>query len=327
MKVLLTGATGLLGVHLAGELVQQGYEVKALYRSLPERIHTLPWFGEVEWVKVAITSPVDIEKAVRGCQAVIHAAARTDPYPTPLAAYYDANVASTEHILAAVKKGSGARLVLVSTASVFRPGSLENPATEESPYAFHQMASGYIASKYEAQQRVLMAVQQGVDAVIVNPTFMLGPYDFKPSSGAVIRYVLQNRAVFYPKEGGKSFVDVRDAARATVNALRWGTTGESYLLANENLPYEQFFPLVAQLSGRKKKLLPIPVSLIRAAGRLGAVGERLVRNGLPINRINAQLITQPNYYSGAKARWVLNLPQTPVRQSIEDAIRWFETGE
>ncbi|MFD1140127.1 NAD-dependent epimerase/dehydratase family protein [Larkinella insperata] len=323
MKVLLTGATGLLGVHVAGELLRQGYAVKAVYRSFPRQMNKLPWFSDIEWVKAAITERSDLETALTDCQAVIHAAARTDPYPTDLAAYYDVNVGSTEHLLEIVRRREGVRLVYVSTASVFRPGSLASPATEESPYAFDLMASGYIASKYEAQLRILEAVQQGVDAVVVNPTFMLGPYDFKPSSGAVIRYVMQNRAVFYPGGGGKSFVDVRDAARATVNALRLGRVGECYLLASENLSYDHFFPLLAHVSGQKKHLFPMPVPLLRMAGDLGSFGERIFRRGLPLNRINATLLTQENYYSGKKAQNELEMPTSPVRRAMEDAMQWF----
>ena len=323
MKVLVTGATGLLGVHLCGELLQQGYDVKALYRSLPQRMAEVPWFKDVDWTKAAITEPTDCEKAMKGCQAVIHAAARTDPYPTHLAAYFDTNVASTEFMLKAARKWDVARMVYVSTASVFRPGSLAMPATEESPYAFNLMDSGYIASKYEAQQRVLAAVRQGVDAVVVNPTFMLGPYDFKPSSGAVIRYAMQNRLLFYPGSGGKSFIDVRDAARATVNALKMGKAGESYLLANENLPYDRFFSVLSELTGKKKSLIPVPISLIRLAGQLGTLGERILRSGFPLNQINATLLTQDNYYSGEKARAELKMPVSPVSGAIEEAMAWF----
>lgn len=323
MNVLLTGATGLLGIHLAAELLRQGYGVKAIYRSLPQRMRTLPWFKEINWVKAAITNPAEIDRAMQGCQAVIHAAARTDPYPTQLSAYYDVNIGSTEHILASVQKWGISRLVYVSTASVFRPGTLTNPATEESPFAFNLMNSGYIASKYEAQQRIGAAVRQGLDAVIVNPTFMLGPYDFKPSSGAVIQYVMKNRVVFYPGAGGKSFIDVRDAARATVNALKMGRVGENYLLANENLTYDRFFPLLAKLSGRNKTLFSIPAPLIQTAGRVGSAGEWMSRRGLPLNRINATLLTQDNYYSGDKARRELGMPVSPVSQAIEDAMQWF----
>ncbi|RRB06709.1 NAD-dependent epimerase/dehydratase family protein [Larkinella rosea] len=324
MKVLLTGATGLLGVHLAGELLNQGYDVRAMYRSLPHQFNQLPWFREIDWIKAAITEPADCVRAMKGCQAVIHAASRTEPYPTQLAAYYEANIAGTDHILAAVRRCDVSRLVYVSTASVFRPGTLENPATEESPYAFHLMSSGYIASKYEAQQRVLSAVDQGVNAVIVNPAFMLGPYDFKPSSGAVIKYAMKNRLLFYPGSGGKSFIDVRDAARATVKALRLGQPGASYLLANEHLPYERFFQMLARLSGKRKTLVPIPAPLIRMAGTLSSAGEWLFRKPVPLNRINATLLTQDNYYSGEKARRELRMPVSPVSRAIEEAMEWFD---
>lgn len=325
MNVLLTGATGLLGVHIAGELIQQGYGVKALYRSLPERYRALPWFEDVEWVKGAITSSADIEAALGGCQAVIHAAARTDPSPSDLASYREANITSTDIILAAARKMEIARLVYVSTAAVYRPGSLTEPATERSSYAFNLMASGYIASKYQAQQRVLEEAKNGLNAIIVNPAFLLGPYDFKPSSGAIIQHVLRNRAVFYPGSGGKSFIDVRDAARATVNALREGKTGECYLLANEHIPYERFFPLVAKLAGKPKRLIPVPTRLLRSVGWLGSTGEWLTGYPYQLNIINARLMTQDNYYSGKKATDELYMPGSSIERAIQDAIHWFNT--
>ena len=326
MKVLLTGATGLLGVHITGELIQQGYKVKAIYRSLPERYRALPWFGDVEWVKGAITSSTDIEAALGDCQAVIHAAARTDPSPSDLASYREANITSTDIMLAAARKMGVSRLIYVSTAAVYRPGSLTEPATERSPYAFNLMASGYIASKYQAQQRVLEEVKNGLNAVIVNPAFLIGPYDFKPSSGAIIQHVLRSRTVFYPSAGGKSFIDVRDAARATVNALREGKTGECYLLANEHIPYERFFPLVTKLAGEPKWSIPLPTRLLRSVGWLGSMGEWLTSQPYRLNAINARLMTQDNYYSGKKAADELHMPGSSVEQATQDAIHWFKTG-
>lgn len=327
MNVLLTGATGLLGVHITRELIQQGYQVQALYRSLPKHFEKLVWFKEVEWIKGAITSPADVEAAMKGCQAVIHAAARTDPSPSTLASYYEANIAGTETILTAARRARVSRLVYVSTASVYKPGSFAEPATERSPYAFHLMASGYIASKYQAQQRVLEEVTNGLNAVIVNPTFVLGPYDFKPSSGAIIQHVLQNGSVFYPNSGGKSFIDVRDAARATVNALREGKTGECYLLANEDIPYERFFPLVIKLAGASKRSIPVSSQLLRSVGWLGSAGEWLTRQPYKLNSINARLMTQDNYYSGRKAATDLQMPHSSVEQAIQDTINWFRTEQ
>jgi len=324
MNVLLTGATGLLGLHVAGELVRQGHAVKAVYRSLPQPFSALPWFKDIDWVKGAITSATEMEAAVRGADAVIHAAARTEPSPSDLSAYVTANITATQNILSAVQKWHVGRLVYVSTAAVYGPGTLTQPATEESPYAFHLMRSGYIASKYQAQQRVLQAVRQGTNAVIVNPAFMLGPYDFKPSSGAILQHVLRRGPVFYPGAGGKSFIDVRDAARATVNALTMGQTGHSYLLANESLTYDQFFALAARLSGKKKHLIPVLAPVLRAAGRLGSSGEQLLRRPFQLNHINAVLMTQDNYYSGEKARRELAMPATPVAQAIADALEWFK---
>ncbi|WP_420152374.1 NAD-dependent epimerase/dehydratase family protein [Siphonobacter sp.] len=324
MKILLTGATGLLGSHIAGALLRQGYAVKAMYRSLPQAISQLPWYHQVEWVQGQMTSLPDLERAAYDCLAIVHAAARTEPYPSNVEAYFDANVLATRQILEVTRRLSMQRLVYVSTAAIYQPGTYENPATEESPFAFDLMQSGYIASKYQAQQEVLEAVVEGVPAVIVNPTFLLGPYDFKPSSGALISYVLKNRRVFFPGSGGKNFIDVRDAADATVQALQKGRIGESYLLAATNVPYEVFFETVASLLPEKRSLIPMPRKLMRSVGRLGTFAERLLGHPLRLNYINTVLVTQDNYYSGQRARQELGLMSTPFQDSVRDTIHWFQ---
>ena len=101
----------------------------------------------------------------------------------------------------------------------------------------------YMDSKFEAQQLVLNAASKGLDAHIINPTFMLGPYDSKPSSGHLIIALFKNKLPIY-LPGSRSYVAVKDASIAIVNSISMGESGECYILANDNLSYKEFFQIV-----------------------------------------------------------------------------------
>src|SRR5690606_14332844 len=131
------------------------------------------------------------------------------------------------------------RFVYVGTANTFGYGSLQDPGDEtRRPSALFRDA-WYAKSKLEGQQKALAASDK-IEMIIVSPTLMIGPYDGKPSNGAIIRMGYGKKLIFHPP-GGKNFVNAEDAARGVVDALEKGKRGEAYLLAGENLTYRQFF--------------------------------------------------------------------------------------
>lgn len=320
-KILVTGANGLLGANIVRELTGRGDAVRIFTRESSD-LSGLQGV-EVERYNGDILNPDSVDCAVEGCDYVIHAAANTSQWPVAYSHYEPVNVTATRYVASAVKKHGIKRLVFVSSANAFGNGTKERPGTELSEFAGFRIGSGYMISKYVAQQVILEEVERSrLPAVVVNPTFMLGPYDSKPSSGQIILMGLRKRIQAIPP-GGKNFVHVRDVAVATCNALTMGRIGECYLLAHENLSYREFFQLLNRITGENPFLLPLQGWLLKVAGTAGTGFEKLSGKPAPLSRVNARLLCLKNYYSAAKAMEALALPQTPVEKAIREALQWF----
>jgi dihydroflavonol-4-reductase len=321
MKVLVTGANGLLGSNAVRELIHHGYEVKVLVRPASD----LTGINGLDLEKVTgdILDAESLDRAVRGCRFIIHAAANTSQWPVAYSHYEPVNVTGTQNVVNVVRRHGIERMVYVSTANTFGNGTKEKPGTELSEFSGFRSGSGYIISKFVAQQWVLSEVERtGLPVVIVNPTFMIGPYDSKPSSGKIILMGMGKRFQLCPP-GGKNFIHARDAAIATCNALTMGRTGECYLLANENLSYREFFTLLNRATGENPSQISIPSFILKTAGLFGAGSEKITGKPSSLNRVNARLLCLENYYSGKKAVEALHLPHTPIETAIREAIGWF----
>ena len=319
---MVTGASGFLGFHITKQLIQENYKVVALLRknsdtSLLKHLHCKIIRGD-------LSNPKDIERAMQECEFVIHAAAKTSQDSPDFADYREANITSTKLLIEASKKQNISRFVFVSSANAFTMGSKENPGTENSDFMPFLRNSGYAHSKYKAQQLVLdEANKNNFPAIVVAPTFMLGPYDIKPSSGRLMLYLLKNKLVFYPK-GGKSYVAVSAVATACINAMRMGRTGESYLLSGVNLTYKDFFKKVSEFSTATHFLIPIPISLLNPIEGLYRI---FPTKRLLLLKTNVRMLFLENYFSNEKAKKELNMPETHIDSSIKESINWFQENK
>jgi dihydroflavonol-4-reductase len=321
MKVLVTGITGLLGGNIARILQLEGHEIKGLIR----KTSSLKALHGVEFEKCygGLQDSKELEKAMTGCDAVIHAAADTHHYTTSYLPSYQVNLDGTINVMNAVKHHQINRLVYISTVNVFGNGTSERPGDEGSPFAYQKNNSCYIQSKYQSHLRMKQEVEEnGLPAIMLCPTFMLGAHDSKPSSGQIILYALKNRINFAPP-GGKNFVHVRDVAVAAVNALSRGKIGESYILGNENLSYRAFFDLVQEVSGYPIYQVDVPKWALMGAGEIGEYFQKMFGRNSQLTISNTSLLCTMHYYSSAKAQIDLDFPQTPVKTAIKDAIDWF----
>ena len=321
MKVLVTGANGLLGSHVVRELLRRGYEVRVIVRRQSNMAALEN--HDVEYFYGNLTVKEDINNAVKGCTHVIHSAARAVHSPSHLEAYREVNIDSTRYITDACRKEGITRLIYVSTANCIGYGTKENPGTEVKPFISWFRDSGYAYSKYLAQQYVLDEVNSGaLDAVVVNPTFILGDFPVVAGPAKIFSFILFRKFAFYPP-GGKNFVDADAAATAIVNALERGRKGECYLLAGENLSYFEFLSLVSSEANHKVKLIPIPAFLLKLAGRLGSLAEKIFGFEVALTYVNARLLCVENYYSPAKAADEIGLPVISAREAIQKSLPAF----
>jgi len=323
-KVLVTGANGLLGSHVVRELLKSDFAVRVLVRKNSD-LRALTNL-DIEYFSGQVTSEKDVFEAVKGCNYVVHAAARTTQVPSGLKAFQNPNIQSTKHIIVACKKFRVKRLLFVSSANCFGNGTLENPGNEETPFLPWLKNSGYAYSKYLAQQMVLEEVKTGLDAVVLNPTFILGENDYKPSSGQIFNHVVNKRIVFCPA-GGKNFVDAEMAAEGIVNALVKGKSGECYLLAGENYSYLNFFKMVNRLLKQKAVFVPIPKWILLFAGFCGSGIEKVFKRPVQLTYTNARMLCLDNYFSANKACKKLDFRIVSTLNSAEKAISWFKTNK
>ena len=323
IKVFLTGADGLLGNNLVRELLSRNYEVSVML--LNEQLPTLGLNGlPVQRNFGNILDRSAVANAISGHDIVIHAAASTQVYPARDSIIHEVNVNGTSHVIEACLKHGVKRLIHIGTANSFAPGSKQKPGNENSSYQGYKYGLDYIDSKYEAQNLVLNAVTtKGLNAVIVNPTFMIGPYDTKPSSGALILALFNKKIPIYT-QGSKTYVAVKDAAVAIVNSITLGQQGECYILGNHNLSYKEAFELIAETIGVNAPIFSLPSQLVKLYGMYNSWYGKLSGRIPSVTREMAMLSCEHHCYSGEKARQQINMPCTDMRIAVKECFEWFQ---
>lgn len=318
MKVFVTGADGLLGANLVRELLSRGIEVRALI----EENSRSPALADVSVEKVTgniLEHPDALASKIKGCEAVFHCAAVTDQRAEP-ALTWKVNYDGTENVLKASVYAQVRRLIAVSSASIFGFGTKENPGDETRPTAEVYKGSAYVESKKRAAELVLKFVQEGkIDAVVAAPTFLLGKYDWRPSSGELILQYLKMKMPVVTK-GGRNFVHASSAAKALANALEKGKTGECYILGGENVSYKDFFTLVAETAGVQAPRAVVPPVLMKSVGALGSLYGLLRGKQTLLNYKTACMSLCESYYNAQKAAAELDLPPTDLRSAVEDSL-------
>lgn len=318
MKVLVTGASGLLGAHVVLALQQQQIPVRALVRN--NKNFLLAPHADTELAVGDLTDAGTCKRVVEGCTHIIHAAALTCVHEPRYQQYHRANVEATVALTEAAALARIQRMVYVSTANTVGYGSLQNPGTETQPMRAPFTRMWYAISKQAAEQWLENRTYL-LDVVTVHPAFMLGTYD-AGSSGQIVTRALGKKIIFYPP-GGKNFIAAKDVAQGIVKALLQGQRNEHYLLAHENISYCNFYKRLCRISNQQSLLIPVPGLLLLMAGVVGNVLRWAgVRTSLTLANMKALCVH--NYYSNLKAKTELGVVFTPIDEAIEDTVKWFK---
>jgi nucleoside-diphosphate-sugar epimerase len=319
MRVLVTGANGLLGTHVIQQLLEKGYPVNGLLRNKDKFL--LPEHTNLELIEGDLRNQTIVKKAVKGCDAVIHCAAITAQNLIHYNDYYETNVLGTKVVLNVAIENNIKKIVYVSSANTLRHGTKEFPGNEQNPARKPFTNSLYAKSKREAEE-LLLSASHRIDVVIVNPSFLIGAYDSGYGSGRIIRMGYGKRIIFCPP-GGKNFVNAADAADGIIAALEKGTNTANYLLTGENLTYAAFFTKLIDMQSKKPLLVRLPSMLLLP---IGAVGSLLRYFGVKtaVSFTNMQILCTGNYYSNQKAINELGIGFEPIENGITEAVDWFK---
>ncbi len=320
-KVFLTGGDGFLGSNLVEELLERSYEVTVLVQ--PGRSTGLLSPDSVHIVEGDLLDREQMIRETAGHDALIHIAAITDVFPSKGPHYWQVNVVGTQNMIDACLHHGMQRMVHCSSASSFRFGSKEAPGTEAAEIEVGTSGLDYIDSKLEGQRAVLRAVVESqLPALVVNPTFMIGPKDTKPSSGAFLIAAVSGKLPGYTR-GGKNWVYVKDVAVGIANALAQGRIGECYILGSQNLSFGEALNLIEEATGLKVNKRQLPDYLALAAGRLGSLGSSYFGIRPKLTTPMAYISLQGHYFSPHKAIRELDLPQTPLVTAFQESYEWF----
>ena len=322
-KILVTGADGLLGSNLVRELLSRGYQVRA-FTQPGRKVNTLDGLA-IEKFEGDLLSKNSITNALQGCRYVIHAAASTSIWPSRNEVARKINIKGTQNMAECALEANLERMVYVGTANSYGFGTKENPGREENAYVAHKYKMDYLDSKYEAHQVVIETVKKGLNAVIVNPTFMIGPFDSGPSSGSMIIALAKKKIMGFTK-GGRNYIYVKDVATAIANALTMGRSGQGYILGNANLSYQEAFALMGKAMGVKPPQRKIPDWAALLFGFLSSVKARISGNPPIISLPLAKIALDAHYFTPKKAIEELKLPQTPLEVAIREAFEWFKAN-
>jgi dihydroflavonol-4-reductase len=323
MLTVVTGASGLLGANLAAELLHQGHRVRATRRGRTRVDHLADL--AIEWVDADLSDEGALARAFDGAERVYHCAALVSIQRRATPELVAANVDGTRHVLAAVRRAGVRRLIHCSTVGAVGLSEDGRPSTEAARWNFAERAmdDGYVTTKRRAEDLVQEAASAGLDAVIVNPTYMLGPRDARPSSGKLIVDVVRGKAPGWTP-GCNNFVDVRDVARGMVLAGDRGAAGERYILGNENMSYRDIMATIARVAGVAAPSRRVPRWLAALLGLAGDAQERLLNREPLINSVVVRYGFCPDFiFSSDKARQALGYSPGPIEPAIADAIAWF----
>jgi dihydroflavonol-4-reductase len=317
MKYLVTGATGLVGNNVVRQLLEAGEEVRVLARATSD---SRPLDGlAVERVAGDVRDSAAVMSACRGVQIVIHSAGHVHLGWTQLDLHKQINVEGTRHVASAAR-AAGARLVHVSAINALGLGRLEQPADENSALP-GIVECPYVVTKRASEQVVLNEVENGLDACIVNPGCMFGPWDWKPSSGKMLLAVVRF-APIYPV-GAVCFCDVRDVAAGTLAAARTGERGRRYILGGHNLSYLEAWRKMARMVGKRGPFSPMGPLFRAAAAPILNLRTWLTGHEGDANSAILMMGRQQHCFSSRRAIDELGYQVRPFDATLSDTWTWF----
>lgn len=320
LKAFVSGASGFVGSHLVRELHARNWVIHVLVRSGSS-------LDEISGIPVSVhqgdlTDRNSVYRAMpKGLDAVFHVAADTNFWSRRNAVQDLINVDGTRNMLKAAADKGARRFVHTSS---FATWGFQNTCLDESsPRNSGTDWINYVQSKHAAEQLVLEASAAGLaDTVILNPSHILGPGD-RNNWSRMIRLV-QNGKLFAAPPGGGNFCDVREIAKAHIQAFHKGRSGEKYLLGGEYMDFVALVRIAGEVLDKSVPGRAAPAWVMRAWARLNAVVAALTGHAPDITPESAAMVTYHMSCDSTKAREALNYQFTPVKSLIEETVAWMK---
>jgi dihydroflavonol-4-reductase len=315
--VLVTGASGFLGWHVARVLLERGHRVRALLRP-GSRVDSL----DVEAVSGDLRDTDSVARAISGCSLVFHVAADYRLWAKDPRDLYRTNVEGTRNLMEAARRAGVDRVVYTSTVGCIGipPNGIGD---EETPVTLAEMSGDYKRSKFQAEQVALEFARSGLPVVIVNPTAPIGDHDVRPTpTGKILVDFLKGHMPAFI-DTGLNMIDVRDTAEGHWLACERGKGGERYILGAENLTLAQILQTLARLTHRKAPTIRLPYAVAYCAGACSTAWANLTGTEPRVPLSAVRMARKKMWVSNEKARRDLGFAPGPVEPALARALEWF----
>lgn len=331
--ILVTGGTGLLGAHVLLRLLEEGKQVRALYRSekslstvsailrhyiedpevLMQRIH---------WVKGDVLDIPAMEDAMPGVTEVYHIAATVSFDPKDRDHMFKVNVEGTANVVNLCLGHEGVRLCHVSSVAALGRVEGQGKIDEETLWKDSEWNSNYGKSKRKAEMEVWRGMAEGLQAVIVNPCIILGPGDWNQSSAALFTKVWHGLP--YYTQGENAMVDVRDVAAVMVLLMQREIFGQRFIITADNFRLVDVISLIADAMQKKRPSIKASALLMAVAWRLEKVRSLLTGTRPFITRETSDNALHISHYDNAKLLKALpDFRFRPLEETVADVSRMF----
>lgn len=324
--IFVTGGTGFLGAHLLMELCAQGKKVRAFKRpsSDIEFVHKLfsfyhkeNLFEKIEWEDGDILDIHSLISAMQGVEQVYHGAASVGFSNKDAKKLIENNVRGTANIVNAAIENGIKKLCHVSSIAVLGKDEL---ITDNTLWDSKDKHSAYADSKYQAEQEIFRGMAEGLDAFIVRPSVIIGPWHQKGGIGVVFREIEKGLKFYTP--GTTAYVDVRDVVSAMIKLMDSPVKNDCFIVSSENLNYREFLTMIAKVLSKPAPKYCAGRFLTGLAWRALAIKDFITRNDSGFNDITAQISQTTSVYSNKKLLETLSFSYIPVNESLINVYKF-----
>lgn len=330
--IFFTGGTGFIGAHFLYHLMKKGEEVIALHRKNSDleyvknifkyyESESLSLFDKIRWIEGDVTDYPFLVQNISHVDAIFHLAAMVSFNPKDYYRLMEINTKGTENIVNLAIEKDIPHLVYLSSVGALDPGKKGEKITEDDFGNNPKRMSKYAESKFKSELEVWRGIEEGLKAVIVNPSIVLGPG--VPEEGAAKIFQKIRKGLKYYPEGITGFIDVRDVCKATLDLYYRGILNDRFILSEGNHSYKEIFELIAEnyeLRAPDKLLNP---RLTGFAWRAERIRQKLFRGNPVITREMHNSMHNQVYFSNNKIREKLGYDFIPIAKTIEDTVSFL----
>lgn len=323
--IVVTGATGHVGNVLVRKLLENEENVRVL---IPPNEDLKPLEDlNVEIIEGDIRDIDSLIDAFTGAETVYHLAGIVSILPDMDGLLYEINILGTRNVVNACLETGVKRLVYTSSIHALKEPPHGIPIDETCPFEPQYSRGGYDQSKAMASLEVLKGVDKGLDSVLVCPTGIIGPYDYKISQMGRLFVDFMNRNQKTYIDGAYDFVDVRDVAEGLIAAFKYGKSGESYILSGEKITVPQLMSYLEEITGIDAPRLKIPLWFVKGISKAAPIYYKLTKNKPLFTSYSIEVLNSNCDISSKKARKEFNFSSRPLKESIKDSVEWLKENK